>query len=435
MSKMTSLKTRQKIKQLSEQGVKSKDIALELNLSIWTVRKWRQRLKKKYPIYSSMGRPPTGGSLSSFAQGIREHIEYLRGQRRGWGAKVLHFELKKDPRFSGTKIPSIRAIGLFLKQKGLIKTYEKHIPMPDSQVEATSKPHQLWQMDAQGNTKLENIGPIAMINIKDVCSRSYCMAFPNKKKSAYGHSKGSDYQCALRMAFIENGLPEKIQTDHEAVFYENKGKSPFPTILHLWLIGLGIGQVFSRFHQPTDQAKVERMHQTIEKQTLEGIVHQNWESLFNLCQQRRKFLNETFPCSTLGNKPPYQAFPQARHSGRYYHPQLEPDMIDLNRIYAFLEKGKWFRAVSKLGSVSIGGQVYYLSGIKGKAQVQVLFNAKSLMLSFYDVKERLLHKIPIKGINKKALMGEVFWKMSNIQLELPLFWETQKVSTTFLHST
>jgi uncharacterized protein YjcR len=46
MNKLTSLETRQTIKQLSEQGVKSPDIATQLGISVWTVRKWRQRLKK-----------------------------------------------------------------------------------------------------------------------------------------------------------------------------------------------------------------------------------------------------------------------------------------------------------------------------------------------------------------------------------------------------
>lgn len=46
MKKLTSLETRQKIKQLADQGIKSRDIATELGLSIGCVRKWRQRLKK-----------------------------------------------------------------------------------------------------------------------------------------------------------------------------------------------------------------------------------------------------------------------------------------------------------------------------------------------------------------------------------------------------
>lgn len=380
-----------------------------------------------------MGRPAKGESLSSFHPSVKGWIKYLKGKRPGWSAKTLHFELKKEAQLSGLTIPSVRAIGMYLKEQGLVKAYDKHVPMPESEMKQVSKPHQVWQMDAQGSTKVENIGCIAMINIKDVCSRSYCMAFPNVKKRLHGFSKRSDYQCALRLAFTENGLPEQLQTDHEGIFHENKGKSAFPTVLHLWLLGLGIGLTFSRLRRPTDQGKVERMHQTIERQVILGQQHRNWESLFNLCQQRRKFLNEEFPCSSLGKQSPYQAFPQARHSGRFYHPSLEADLIDLQRIYAFLAKGKWYRIVSRQGSVTLGGEVYYLKGTQQRTQVRIEFDAKTLMLSFHDDKERLLQQLPIKGINKKALMGQVFWKMSNIQLELPLNWEAQKTSTTFLH--
>ncbi|GAB5555060.1 MAG: hypothetical protein Sapg2KO_46510 [Saprospiraceae bacterium] len=44
--KMTSQQVREQIHQLSENGLKSEAIATQLKISIWTVRKWRQRLKK-----------------------------------------------------------------------------------------------------------------------------------------------------------------------------------------------------------------------------------------------------------------------------------------------------------------------------------------------------------------------------------------------------
>lgn len=46
MKNLTSLETRQTIKQLVDQGVKSPDIAFQLGISVGTVRKWRQRLQK-----------------------------------------------------------------------------------------------------------------------------------------------------------------------------------------------------------------------------------------------------------------------------------------------------------------------------------------------------------------------------------------------------
>jgi len=72
-------------------------------------------------------------------------------------------------------------------------------------VSYATRPHQVWQLDAQGSYKLNNIGPITMINIKDVFSLVYCMAYPNLRQSIYGYSKRLDYQCALRLGFIENG--------------------------------------------------------------------------------------------------------------------------------------------------------------------------------------------------------------------------------------
>ena len=382
-----------------------------------------------------MGRPSLGGALSTFSPIIKLQILKLRKQYPGWGAKTIHTELGLDGAFSGFSLPSIRTIGMFLKQQGLVDRYDKHAPMPQSEIQRAQRPHQIWQLDAQGGCKLKGIGCIAMINIKDVYTKTYCMAFPNRKKSIYGFSKRSDYQCALRMAFMEHGLPERLQTDHEGVFHENKGKSPFPTLLHLWLIALGISQSFSRFNIPTDQGAVERMHQTMEKQAVRGIEYTDWETLFNFCQSRRRFLNRDLPCSNLNNQSPYQAFAQAKHSGRYYHPQLEEQMLDLNKVYDFLGQGKWYRRVSKLRSSTLGGQVYYLAEAKPESQCVITFSSQTRMLNFHDEKEQLIQKIPLKGLNKEVLMGEVFWKMINVQLELPFWWENQKVSTTLLHNT
>lgn len=382
-----------------------------------------------------MGRPASGDVLSTFSSEIKQYIVNIRKRYPGWGAKTIYVEIQADPRFSNIKIPSVRSIGTLLKARGLVRVYDKHVQIPDSQVSYPDSPHQVWQLDAQGSFKLNNIGPVTMINIKDVFSLVYCMAYPNLRKSIHGYSKRLDYQCALRLAFIENGLPEEIQTDHESIFYENKGKSPFPTLFHLWLISLDISKVFSRFHVPTDQGLVERMHQTIEQQAVQGINHQSWDMLFSFCQRKRKFLNQTFPCASLDHKAPYQVFPQAKHSGKFYHPLLEEQMMDLDRVYAYLDKGKWYRRTSQNKSITLGGVFYYLCNAKKKASVQITFDSKTLMLSFHDDKERLLQKLPIKGIDKKTLMGDVFWKMTNVQLELPLYWDTQKVTTTFLHNT
>jgi len=391
--------------------------------------------RKRGAIYSSMGRPKNADVLSTFPNDIKGHILTIRKKYPGWGARTIYQQLSSDPRYTHIKLPSIRSIATLIKHHGLVKRYNKQVSLPDSNMIKALRAHHVWELDAQGSFKVDNIGPIAMINIKDVYSRIYCMAYPNRKKSIYGFSTRLDYQCALRLAFIENGLPEVIQTDHEGIFFENKGGSPYPTVFHLWLIGLGIKKALSRIAQPTDQARVERMHQTIEKQAIMGVDYQNWNTLFSFCQQRREFLNQTFSCSMIDNKTPYQFAGQAKHSGRFYNLHLEQQMIDLTRIYKFLSKGLWYRWLSKGKSVTLGGQVYYLSKAKADSQLLITFDRESLKLRFHDDKELFIQSMPIKGITKENLMGDIFWKMVNVQLELPLCWDTQKISTTLVHNT
>lgn len=389
---------------------------------------------KRGAIYSRMGRPSSSEVLPTFDTYIREVILNMRRQHPGWGAKTIRTELSLDPRYRGFKLPSIRSIGTLLKAAGLVRRYDKHVVIPNTERCVAQRAHQVWQLDAQGNFFLPGVGPIAMLNIKDVYSKVYCMTYPNQKKSVNGFSTRLDYQCALRLAFMEYGLPECIQTDHESIFHENKGKSPFPTLFHLWLVGLGITKTFSRIKQPTDQALVERMHQTIEKQVMSTTPYSNWEAFFYMCQNRRKFLNHELACSSLNDLPPFDACLKAKHSGKYYHPAHEEQLLQLERIFKLLSAGKWYRRASKTRSVTLGGQVYYVAKAKPQSQLCITFESKTRMLHFHDDKELLIQKLPIKGICKKRIMGDTFWKLVNIQLELPLFWETQKLDTIFLHN-
>src|SRR5436190_23975460 len=72
-------------------------------------------------------------------------------------------------------------------------------------------------------------------------------------------------------------------------------------------------------------------------------------------------LNAHIPCRTLGERAPLQAYPQARHTGRFYRPEWEAELLDLEQVYAYLGKGRFFRRVAQNGSVAIGGIYYYIS--------------------------------------------------------------------------
>ncbi len=383
-----------------------------------------------------MERPVTG-CLSSFSTIVKEQILYLRNVHPGWGPGTIWEELKLDKRFENHKIPKPSSIALFLKSKGLTKKYDKHVPIPNTELQSAQHAHHIWQIDGQGAFPIEGIGRIHLINIKDVFSRTYCGSIPNAAGLRSGSPSGTHYQHALRAAFCEFGLPKRIQCDHASVFYENKGKSPYPTRFHLWLISLGIPLTFSRSNTPTDQGVVERTHQTIFNQAVKGTTLESIISLHSYCNERRQLLNEVLPCSTLGGIAPLKAFPNARFSGKSYYPQLEAQMIDLKRIYQFLAKGKWYRKAGKTKTIHLGGQWYYLKDAPKQSVLQISFNEETKLLVFRDVKEQIIDQQPIKGISKEILMGKDFFEatLPPFQLKLPLTWEDHLISTTFLDST
>ncbi|MEZ4683016.1 MAG: hypothetical protein R2932_53285 [Caldilineaceae bacterium] len=89
--------------------------------------------------------------------------------------------------------------------------------------------------------------------------------------------------------------------------------------------------------------------------------------------KRRTFLNCHLPCSSLGNLPPLDAYPDAIHSGRHYALHLEAEMLSLQRVDDYLACGRWFRFVSNNGTISLGGQTYYLGIQWHKQQTEISF--------------------------------------------------------------
>ena len=85
----------------------------------------------------------------------------------------------------------------------------------------------------------------------------------------------------------------------------------------------------------------------------------------------KSFLNEHLPSSTLDGLSPLQAFPQARHSGRFYRPEWEAQLLDLQRVYSYLAEARWFRLISEPGTFSLGRQIYYLDHRLAQKQIEI----------------------------------------------------------------
>ena len=51
---------------------------------------------------------------------------------------------------------------------------------------------------------------------------------------------------------------------------------------------------------------------------------------------------------------PPEAYPQAARSGRVYRPEWEEQMLDLQRVYALLTQGRWYRETKRHGEFWLG---------------------------------------------------------------------------------
>ena len=81
-----------------------------------------------------------------------------------------------------------------------------------------------------------------------------------------------DVQADLRALLCRWGLPDALRMDRDAVFV-GSCRLEWPGTLLLWLIGLGVQPIINRAYRPTDNAIVERNHQTWQAHVLEGSAY------------------------------------------------------------------------------------------------------------------------------------------------------------------
>ena len=272
-------------------------------------------------------------------------------------------------------------------------------------------------MDAQGVTKVAGLGKVSVVNILDVHSH---VSIDSQACLDASHLKAQEYQQVLRRAFVRYGLPEQISLDHDSAFYDNKSASPFPSGLHLWLIGLGVQVRFINKRPPLEHSRIERHHQTIAGQAFEGQTFADVTALQRSLQARMLFLNLEYPTRALDGQPPFQTFPQARHSGRIYSYSTEEQLLDLQRVYDYLQRGRWFRLVSSVGVFSLGGYSYNATSHFAEQTLEITLDGTTLKLICLPEKGTASFRLTIQGLTKAALMGNVLTLPGFIPYQLAL---------------
>jgi len=417
----TTLAERVEIGERWEADQNDPEIAAATGLPVSTVRKWRRKYKKggRAGLTSRLGRPPTG-ALGQFSLEIRDTIRQMRQEHSGWGPVTIRAELEDDRRFVGLRLPSRSRIAAFLKQEGLRRKYERHSELPQAQAVDPQRAHEEWELDAQGVVKVSGLGPVSVINISDLFSRVKVDSFPCLDTS---HPSTQDYQLVLRRAFMNYGLPERVSLDHDSVFYDNASVSPFPSTLHLWLIALGIDVHFIAKSPPAEHSVIERGHQTVTKQAITGQTFTDGAALQASLSERLDFLNTRFPSRSLNGQAPLVAHPEAQHSRRPYRLEWEEAVLDMPRVYEYLAQARWFRRTSSLGQFSLGAHRYGLGKDFANRTLEITFDAQTQELICLSEDGQQEIRLPMQGLTKSTLMGELSPLVSQpvYQLALPFY--------------
>lgn len=420
----TTLEERIEIGERWEAGQTDPEIAAALGFSIWVVRKWRRRYQRhgRAGLGSRMGRPAMG-ALGHFPEEVQDAIREMREAHPGWGPDTIRVEWQKDPTLGGLPQPSRSRIAAFLKQENYTRPYERHTEPPQPQKKKVQQVHEEWEMDAQGVINVAPVGQVSIINIIDVRSRLKVESYPCVGTS---HPSMKYYQLILRRAFSHYGLPQRVSLDHDSAFYDNVSPSPFPTLFHLWLIALGIQVRFIEDPPPTEHSLIERTHQTLYQQAVAGQTFTDRHTLQHRLTERRHFLNHDFPTSALQGRAPLEAYPEAAHSGKPYRLEWEEAVLNLERVWAYLAQGRWFRRCSSQGQFSLGGQRYNAGKDFARQQLEITFNSQTQELACRTANAEQELFFPIRGLTKADLMGELnpLLTLPEYQLSLPFTPET-----------
>lgn len=419
----TSFAERFEIGERWKAGQSDGEIAQALQRPLSTIRKWRRRNQHQghAGLSSQIGRPAKG-ALGQFPSELADQVLQMREAHPGWGPLTILTELQKDTRLAGLRLPSRSRIAAYLKQKGKVKKYERHHKLPEPRSQSVERPHQEWEVDAQGKILIAGVGAASIINILDVFSLVKIDSLPCLNTS---HANTQDYQLLFRRAFVRFGLPEQISFDHDSVFYDNQTASPFPTVLHLWLIALGIGVRFIHKPPPSEHARIERNHQTITQQAVVGQTFTDQAALQQALNGRLFFLNTDYPASSLHGQAPFTACPQAQQTQRPYRLEWESECLDLQRVYAYLARGCWLRLTSSAGMFSLGSQRYN-AGTKYACQtLTITFDPQTREFICLPEKVSQSFRLATKGLSKEILMGELDPLTAIPAYQLALPWTRQ----------
>lgn len=261
--------------------------------------KWITRFEQEGPAgLEDRSRAPLHHP-QAMADEIRKAILALKAQHPFWGAAKLLGRLEQHQ--PERRWPAPSTVGALLQREGLtVARRRRRRAEPRSHPLAVAdEANRVWSVDFKGWFRTGDGQRCEPLTLLDNYSRYLlrCQIVAGETAAAV--------KPVLEAAFREYGLPERIRSDNGPPFGAN-GVAGL-TGLTVWWIKLGI--VPEKIHPgcPQQNARQERMHGTLQRETASPPAA-------NRRQQQRRFdafrveYNEQRPHEALGQQPPAQFY-------------------------------------------------------------------------------------------------------------------------------
>ncbi|MGY4644425.1 transposase InsO family protein [Cellulomonas sp. URHB0016] len=192
---------------------------------------------------------------------VEARLVALRIEHPRWGPRRLGYELARagvDP------VPSRSTIYRALVRRGLVVPRSRRRRRQDYVRWERPGPMQLWQMDVTGSVRMVDGSEAKLISGIDDHSRFCVIA------TVVTRATGRAVCAAFAGALTEFGVPEQVLTDNGRQFTGKYGR-PRPTEVLFDRICRenGIEHLLTKVRSPTTTGKVERWHQTLQRELLD----------------------------------------------------------------------------------------------------------------------------------------------------------------------
>jgi transposase InsO family protein len=242
-------------------GLAVTEVAERYGVSRKTVHAWLNRYREHgLPGLVDRSHRPHGHRWQ-VAAAVEVAICELRRAHPRWGPRRLLFELERGG--CPGPLPSRSTVYRVLVRHQLVPAESRKRRREDYRRWERPVPMQLWQLDVMGSVFLVDGTELKLISGVDDHSRFCVIA------KVVARATGREVCRAFVDAMVAFGVPDEVLTDNGKQFTARFGKGGGEVLFDRICRENGIAHRLTKPRSPTTTGKVERWHQTIQRELLE----------------------------------------------------------------------------------------------------------------------------------------------------------------------